>query len=388
MPQQPFNRRHPAAQSGPVAEPSANFDYVNLFEYAPVGYMLLNDSGRIAKINRTGASLLGWDPSWLEGKPFSRWVANSDKQLFAEHQRRLAACDDDVTQELRVKNRQGRIATVQLTSVRAVAGPDGARCYRSIMVDVSGEQRSAREISRLRSQLTHATRLNTAGELASRLAHELNQPLGTVVLNCEGALRILNERGGDDTELTEVLQQARAAAAFASEVVHHLRGFLSNGGELRTVCDLSELIQHVATLIRADARDDDVELQLDVPRDLPDVHVDCVQIEQVLLNLAHNSIEAMREREGGLKRVVISARQRGGDRITVSVADTGPGLDANQFKRMFSPFYTTKRDGMGLGLTISRSIIEAHGGELRAVPEARHGATLQFTLPAFAMGAA
>ncbi|HEY1898205.1 MAG TPA: ATP-binding protein [Steroidobacteraceae bacterium] len=108
-----------------------------------------------------------------------------------------------------------------------------------------------------------------------------------------------------------------------------------------------------------------------------------MQIEQVLLNLTHNSIEAMREQECGPKRVVISAHQRGRERITVSVADTGPGLDANQMKRMFTPFYTTKSNGMGMGLSISRSIIEAHGGELWVAPEARGGTTLLFTLPAF-----
>jgi PAS domain S-box-containing protein len=246
----PFKRRRPPAQPRPsedavsVAAP----DYINLFEHAPVGYMLLNGLGGIEKINCTGAALLGWEASWLAGKRFSRWVANSDKPLFSEHQQLLLTCNGCLTQELRVKNRQGRIVTLRLISVRAVPSTAAAATYRCIMVDVSGEQQSGRERRRLRSQLTHAARVNTAGEFASSLAHELNQPLGTVVLNCEAALRILDDRGGEASELSEALHQAREAAAFASGVVRHLRGFLRNTGEQRAVCELTPLIENVAAM--------------------------------------------------------------------------------------------------------------------------------------------
>ncbi|MGH8165253.1 MAG: sensor histidine kinase, partial [Rhodanobacteraceae bacterium] len=260
------------------------------------------------------------------------------------------------------------------------AGEDARGC-RCIMIDVSGEQKSARKLRQLQSQLAHMTRLNTAGELASSLAHELNQPLGTVMLNCEAALRLLNDGAAREYEFAEALIQAREAASFASDVVRHLRGFLRNNEEPQTICALPTLIQDVSTLIRADARDNDIELRLEVEPDLPPVHVDSVQIEQVLLNLAHNSIEAMHG-NGGHKRVTINASAEALNRIRVTVADTGPGLGANQLDRLFTPFYTTKRDGMGMGLSISRTIIEAHGGQLWAAAAPGPGATIHFTLPA------
>jgi two-component system, LuxR family, sensor kinase FixL len=134
-------------------------------------------------------------------------------------------------------------------------------------------------------------------------------------------------------------------------------------------------------LIEIDARDNDVDLQLDIGQCLPLVRVDCVQIEQVLLNLAHNGIEALRDKYGDPRCVKIAVLQQSPRHILVSVEDTGPGMDARQLQHIFTPFYTTKPDGMGMGLSISRTIIEAHGGKLWAASEPGEGATLRFTLP-------
>lgn len=355
-------------------------DYAALFEYAPAGYMQLDAAGCIETINRAGAALLGWDCAWLVGKPFSRWVAVSDRAQFHAHRDNLQAGAQPLSQELRIKNRQGRTVALRLQSASARRG--GAAGFSSIMIDVSDDERSARQLRQLQSQIAHIARVGTAGELATSLAHELNQPLGTVVLNCDAALRLLNGGAGRDDEFAEALTQARESACFASEIVRHLRGFLRESDELRSVCELAPLIYDVSRLIEIDARDNDVELQLDIEPLLPRVEVDRVQIEQVLVNLARNSIEAMRERERGSRRVSIAARCEGPNRVMVAVADTGPGIAAGQFDRIFDPFFTTKSGGMGMGLSISRTIIEAHGGRLWAESDPGNGTTLRFTLPA------
>jgi two-component system sensor kinase FixL len=379
----PLVREPPSAQEcGGNTEraPAPHRDYIDLFEHAPVGYMQLDASGAIEIINHTGAAMLGWDAAWLTGRPFERWVESDDRELFHAHRDRVRSASQCLTQDLRVKNRQGRILNLRLRSVRETGATLVAAGCRCIIADVSDEQQAARKLRLLRSQIAHLTRLNTAGELASSLAHELNQPLGTVVLNCETALRLLNGAPAD-YELAEALAQAREAACFASEVVRHLRGFLSHGAELRTVCQLSALVQDVSKLIEIDARDNDVELQFEIQPDLAPARLDCVQIEQVLLNLVHNSIEAMRDTCGGPKRVKIAARYTPSQQILVSVEDTGPGMGAEQLRRIFTPFYTTKRDGMGMGLSISRTIIESHGGRLWTESEPRQGAVFRFTLP-------
>jgi two-component system, LuxR family, sensor kinase FixL len=367
--------------SDPERVPAQLPDYVDLFEHAPAGYMRLDASGFIAGINSTGAAMLGWDAAWLTGQPFARWVESDDRELFHAHRDRVRTAGQCLSQELRVKNRQGRTLSLRLQSAPEPGSSQGAAGCRSLLIDVSREQRAARKLRQLQSQIAHFTRLNTAGELATSLAHELNQPLGTVVLNCETAMRLLNGAAGRDYELVEALAQAREAACFASEVVRHLRGFLSHTDELRTVCQLSTLVQDVSKLIEIDARDNDVDLELDIGQALPPVRLDCVQIEQVLLNLAHNGIEALRDKHGDPRRVKITALQQSPRHILVCVEDTGPGMDAEQLQRIFTPFYTTKPDGMGMGLSISRTIIEAHGGKLWAASEPGQGAILRFTLP-------
>ncbi|WP_347906085.1 ATP-binding protein [Pseudomonas purpurea] len=361
--------------------PPRTFDYQDLFEHAPIGYVLLDASGCICKINHTGAALLGWDAAWLTGESFARWVVSADKHQFHAHLTKLGSVGSCVSQKLRVKNRHGRVATLWLKSDSDPNTSAHTECFRTVMVDVSGEQESAQKMRRMQSQLSRLARLNTAGELASSLAHELNQPLGTVVLNCEAALRLLRPDSAPTPEFIEAVTQAREAAEFASDVVSHLRAFLQDDGEMCTECKFFALLQEVSMLIEADARDNDIELHLDIEPDMPYVRVDAVQIGQVLVNLAHNSIEAMRENGGVRNRLMIKAREQPSGQIQVSVADTGPGLDPRQIERMFNPFYTTKRRGMGLGLSISRTIIETHGGKLWADARSTHGATVHFTLP-------
>lgn len=366
---------------------NAGLDYADLFENAPVGYMLMDADSGIRCINRTGASMLGWEPSWLADKPFTRWVVNNDRHLLEAHQRD-AQCDMHcVLPELRIKNRQGRLINLRLESMRVRGSDAEPDHFRSAMIDISGEEQSARRLRRLQSQLAHVARLNTAGELATSLAHELNQPLGTIMLNCEAALRLLHDDSRGADELATALTQATEAAAFASQVIRHLRGFLRKSGEQRQRCRLPQIIHEVTRLIETEARDHDIELQLDIDANLPCVTVDPVQIEQVLVNLAHNSIEAMSEAGGGPHCLAISACQLAAGRIRVSVRDSGPGLDAAQLQRIFQPFYTTKQHGMGMGLAISRSIIEAHGGRLWANDANDRGVAIHFTLPGTAEAA-
>ena len=366
--------------------PTQTPDYADLFEHAPVGYMLLDASGCIEKINCKGAAILGWDAPRLAGKPFSRWVTDNDKPLFLAHLHNVIHCKNCIRQELRIENRQGLTVSLRLESVPEEIHPHSAIGCRSIMIDISGEQQSTHKLRYLQSQLNHLARLHTVGELASSLAHELNQPLGTVLLNCEVALRLLKSGAGEEYEIFEALTQATEAASFASGIVRHLHGFLRNTDELHTVCNLYALVMDVSPLIEADARNTDIELKLDIEPSLPPIRVDPVQIEQVVLNLAHNSIEAMREKAGGLKQVTINARRQPPNNILVSVTDNGPGLNAKQLSLMFTPFYTTKSNGMGMGLSISRTIIEAHGGKLWATAEAGKGATVCFTLPTIGPG--
>lgn len=358
-------------------------DYAVLFEHAPVGYMLLDCRGHIERINRTGATMLGWTQHWLTGKPFSRWVATADRQVLREHwhQLRRSGYGVSVSQELEIKNRYGRPIALRLQSaVQPPQFPDVPASIYCAMIDVSTDRQSTRQLRQLQAQLAHVTRLQTAGELASGLAHEINQPLGTVVLSCESVLRALRSGEFDNLDLEESLLQATEAASYASGIIRDMRSFLRKDQDLYHECRLRDVIREIVSLIGADARDNDVDLEIKLQDGMPAVRMDPVQIEQVLVNLAHNSIEALGETNASLPRVLIRAGFEDGA-IRVSVIDNGPGLSAEKLARVFHPFYTTKKGGMGMGLPISRRIIEAHGGKLWADCDPGRGSAMHFTLP-------
>jgi two-component system sensor kinase FixL len=346
-----------------------------------VGYMLLDADGVIGDVNRSGAALLDWPRERLIAGHFCRWVVRDDRDLFARHLRELQEGDGRHSEELRVRTRSGWPLHVRLDSLRIAAG-DGALSYRTAMIDVSAHRCAERQARLLQSRLMQAARLSTIGALASCLAHDLNQPLGTIVLNCDAALRMLRTHSGDDDGVAQALSQASAAAAYAGEITRHLRSFLRNEGAPPVAVQVPGLIADAMKLMEAEARDHDVRLEAECLQGLPAVLVEPVHIEQVLINLIANGIEAIRGADGAVRRITIRAQPLPSRRVQISVEDTGPGMNRKCAARAFQPFYTTKRDGMGMGLSISHAIIEAHGGKLWAEPAPEIGAVLHFTLPA------
>ena len=360
--------------------------YRDLYDRAPVGYLLLDAQGVIADINRTGAAMLDWPRERLIGGPFERWVLRDDRELFARHIGELQAGAGRLTQELRIKTRSGWPVPIRLDSIRVASGDEPPCPYRTAMVDVSAHRSAERQARLQQNRLTHAARLSTVGAMASCLAHDLNQPLGTIVLNCDAALRMVRTHAGDDESLAEALSQASAAAGYAGEITRRLRSFLRKEGSRPIAVGLAGVIADAMKLIDAEARDHDVRIDVDCTPGLPSVLVEPIHIEQVLVNLISNSIEAMSSANCAIRRITILAQPLQTRRVQVSVADSGPGMDRRCAMQAFEPFYTTKHDGMGMGLSISHAIIEAHGGKLWAEPGTDTGAVLRFTLPIIGNG--
>ena len=375
-----------AARAPPQDLEAALAYYRDLYERAPVGYLVLDAQGVIADINRTGAAMLDWPRERLIGGPFARWVLRDDLDLFARHLGELQTCQGRLTQELRIKTRSGWPVPIRLDSARITNGDDATSAYHTAMVDVSAHRSAERQARLQQNRLTHAARLSTVGAMASCLAHDLNQPLGTIVLNCDAALRMIRSHTGDDQSLAEALSQAAAAAGYAGEITRRLRSFLRKEGSRPVPVGLADLISEAMKLIDAEARDHDVRIDVECAPGLPSVLVEPIHIEQVLVNLISNSIEAMCSANCAVRRIRILAQPLQARRVQVSVADSGPGMDRRCAAQAFEPFYTTKHDGMGMGLSISHAIIEAHGGKLWAEPGTDTGAVLRFTLPTLGNG--
>jgi signal transduction histidine kinase len=250
-----------------------------------------------------------------------------------------------------------------------------------VFANTLSRRRSEMEGQRLRQDLAHVGRVSTMGELTVSLAHELNQPLTAILSNAQAAQRILVSDPTDLVEIREILGDIVEEDKRAGEVIHRLRSFLKkSSGELAAL-DIGELVGQVARLVSSDAIIRNVAIRLDLATGLPPVCGDRVQLQQVILNLLMNGLDAMREPGESERTLVLRTFSGGPGRVVVAVEDSGVGIDEAELDHVFHAFYTTKPDGLGMGLAIARSIVEAHGGRLDARNNPGRGATFSFTLP-------
>src|SRR5882762_2792354 len=243
-------------------------------------------------------------------------------------------------------------------------------------------RRAEEALRDMQSELAHVTRVMTMGELAASIAHEVNQPLAGVVINGNACLRWLAGESPNLAEAREAAQRIIRDGTRASEIISRIRALAKKTSTLSERVDLREAIREVLTLCQSEARKHEVGLRARLPGDLPPVRGDRVLIQQVVLNLVVNGIEAMRDTQDRLREVVIQA-QGEAQQVRVMVRDSGIGLDPQTVARVFDALYTTKPGGLGMGLSISRTIVENHGGRLSVVAQEGPGATFEFTLPAY-----
>jgi two-component system, LuxR family, sensor kinase FixL len=248
-------------------------------------------------------------------------------------------------------------------------------------IDITRRHHAEEEARRQREELAHAQRVTTLGELSASLAHEINQPLAAIVTNAQAAIRLLNRQGVAHTDVSEALTDMAADARRASAIIQRLRALSRKEHAPQAGLDLNELIDDVVSLLRHDF----VRKQITVLRAfdpvVPTVSGDPVQLQQVILNLLVNAGEAIALTDGGKREVAIATRYRSPGRVEVAVRDSGTGAKGSDLARIFERFVSTKPGGLGMGLAISRSIVEAHGGQIRAIANPDRGLTLHVELP-------
>ncbi|MET0986061.1 MAG: PAS domain-containing sensor histidine kinase, partial [Steroidobacteraceae bacterium] len=252
---------------------------------------------------------------------------------------------------------------------------------RGVLRDVTQQRRAEDEANELRRKLWHVGRVTMLGQLSSALAHELSQPLSAIQHNAEAARRLFMREPLDLEELRDIVDDVLRDNGRAAAVVQRLRSWFKHGQLHSETIPLIELAQDVLALVRADATGKHVKIDCTVAYELPPVVGDRVHLSQVLLNLVMNAMDAVVGTSGARRHVVIEARVGLNGYCEVSVGDSGPGIPPDKLEQIFDPFCTSKTAGMGVGLSISRTIIEAHGGKLWAENGAAGGATFRFTVP-------
>lgn len=256
------------------------------------------------------------------------------------------------------------------------------RYFTGFVRDLTERQKTETRLQELQSELVHMSRFTALGEMASTLAHEINQPLTAIANYLKGCRRILERLEGDQVPmLREAVNQAAEQALRAGQVIRHLREFVSRGESERHIENLPKLVQEASALALVGAKEKDVRVSFRLDPNAPLVLADRIQVQQVLLNLIRNAIEAMQD--VSRRELVVATRALPEEgQVEVSVEDTGPGLAPEVAAQLFQPFVTTKKHGMGVGLSICRTIVESHGGRIAAQARPGGGTAFRFTLRA------
>lgn len=253
--------------------------------------------------------------------------------------------------------------------------------FVGFMHDLTARHEATEERQRMQQRMARVSHLATMGEMAAAIAHEINQPLAAISNYAVACEKLLEASKPDLGEVRDAMRQIAGQALRAGEIIRRVRSLVRTHEPHRELADINELVSGVSALTESNARLHDVHLSLELANDLPRITVDGIQIQQVLLNLIHNAIEALADDAGGERKVIVRTFRSDAGEIKIAVVDSGPGVEPAIAQRMFDPFCTTKQQGTGLGLSISRSIIQAHRGRLEHRQVAPRGACFIVTLP-------
>src|SRR5215471_15298880 len=346
-----------------------------------IGITLWDRQSRTLEANDAFLALVGYSREelasgqmpWPELTP-AEW-RGVDEQRFAE----LRATGRSAPVEKEYERKDGRRVPVLVGSATFEGQQDAGV---SFVLDLTERKRAEEAVRQTQAELAHAARLTTLGELTASIAHEINQPLGAVVTNGQACLRLLARESPDLPKSRDVVERMIRSGMRASEVITRIRALLQKRDAEKALLNVNEIIHEVTALTSTELSKSAIHVQTALAPDLPPVLGDRVQLQQVILNLILNAKEAMSGAGWQPRELCITSLASVSGEAVVAVRDSGTGLDPRDCDRIFDAFFTTKADGLGLGLSISRSIIEAHSGRLWAAPNEDQGATIQFALPA------
>ena len=354
----------------------------SILETVPDAMVVIDDRGLIQSFSKTAKRLFGYAADEVVGRNVKilmpePYRENHDGYLERYHQtgeRRIIGIGRVVVGE----RKDGSTFPMEL-SVGEMQ-PGASRFFTGFVRDLTERQTTEQRLHELQGELVHISRLTALGEMSSALAHELNQPLSAIANYLNGAQRLLQRPSEETSEkVRDALAKAVEQALRCGDIIRRLREFVARGETEKHVESVAKLVEEASALALVGARQLGVRVAFDLNKRVDLVLVDKVQIQQVVLNLIRNAVEAM---TGGDRReLTVSSLPAPGGMVQISIVDTGPGLAPEIAERLFQPFVTTKANGMGVGLSICRTIIEAHGGRISATATEGQGATFSFTLP-------
>ena len=357
--------------------------YRLVVETASDAVISLDETSAILLANPATTRIFGYDRAELIGKPLTMLMPEFLRKLHeVGFKRYLATGQRHINwqgTELVGRRKNGQEFPVEISFGELTK--DGHRVFTGFIRDISERKQAQRAIQNAQAELARVSRLTTMGELAASIAHEVNQPLTAVNNNSSACLRLLANQNLQPDVLRRALQEIVADGTRASAIVARIRAFIKKTPAEKNTLDVNEVIGEVLVMMAHGFEENRILLQRELAQALPPVLGDRVQLQQVLLNLIINGIEAMTAVTNRPRTLWVQSRIDESGDVLIAVRDSGTGL-GSESDRVFTPFFTTKTNGMGMGLSISRSLIEGHGGRLWSSPNSPHGAIFSFTLPA------
>jgi two-component system sensor kinase FixL len=359
----------------------------SILETAPDAIIVIDDHGLIESYSKAAQRLFGYTAEEVLGRNVSMLMPSPYRERHDGYLRHYLQTGErriiGIGRVVVGQRRDGTTFPMELAVGEVVAS--GRRLFTGFIRDLTERQLNESRMQELQAELLHMSRLSDVGQMASAIAHELNQPLTAILNYVQAARRILQNKGLPvPPKAADAMDKAVGQASRASAIVQNLRNFIQKGETERRVEDLNKVVGEATALGLVGAKETGISVRMELSGEPLSVFIDKVQIQQVVFNLVRNSIEAMAEFAPPRQLLVNTTAAHaaeGGVMAEVSVSDTGPGLAPQIQAQLFQPFQTTKEKGMGLGLSICRSIVDAHGGRLQAVPKPDRGVTFHFTLP-------
>jgi C4-dicarboxylate-specific signal transduction histidine kinase len=312
----------------------------------------------------------------LIGRKVDQLIHPDDREQARKELEGLAAGQRMRHLENRIAGRDGSYRGVSWFAVQ-----DRERIYAAGR-DMTDLREAREQLHGMRRQLAAASQQSAMGAMAASIAHEINQPLGAIVANANAGLRLLSGDRPDLDEAREALAEIAENGRRAAEVIRAIRAMFGKERQEKAPLDINEVVREVLALVDGELQQHSIPVRTELAEGLPHVTAARVQLQQVILNLLNNAIEAMGATRREARRLRLSSEAHGTDTVRIAVEDSGPGIDPEKLGRIFDPFFTTKPTGMGMGLSICRSIVEAHGGRLRALRAGAGGSLFEIALPA------
>jgi two-component system, LuxR family, sensor kinase FixL len=372
-----------AASRDVTAEKQAEERFRLMVEASPTAMVMVNAEGSITLVNAQAETVFAYSRDELLGRPIELVVPErfraqhpSERQRYVAHSTSRAM---GAGRELFARRKDGSEVPVEigLSPIRMPEGP----CVLASIVDITPRKRAEAETMRQRAEMAHLSRVTMLGELSGSIAHELNQPLTAILSNAQAAQRFLAHEPFDLAEVRDILADIVEQDHRAGEIIRRIRLLVKKGEVQREPLDVNALVEEVLQLTRVDVVSQGVAVHTTLASALPPVDGDRLQLQQVLLNLVMNACDATAGNATADRRVEVCTTPSDAEHVSVSVSDNGAGIPPEGLDRVFEPFFTTKTYGLGLGLSVCRTIVGAHGGRLWASNNPVRGAAFHFTLP-------